>query len=90
MGSRKNAVKPKGKKNSQEKKNTFAFTRKNYLTLLAGLVVIVLGFITLRMGSITLAPLLLVVGYCVIIPIGILLRPKKTKEEEQQQPSVDR
>ncbi len=89
MGSRKNAAKPIRKNAPRPKANTFAFTRKNYLTLLAGLVVIILGFITLRMGSITLAPLLLVLGYCVIIPIGILLRPK-TPKQEQRQPSADR
>jgi hypothetical protein len=89
MGSPKNTTKPKRKKATRQKTDTFAFTRKNYLTLLAGLVVISLGFITLRMGSITLAPLLLVLGYCVIIPIGILLRPKTTKQE-QRPPSADR
>ncbi|MFO7638197.1 MAG: hypothetical protein R6X14_02675 [bacterium] len=47
---------------------------KNYLTMAAGLVAITIGFITLAGGSITLAPLLLVLGYCVIIPVGLLLR----------------
>jgi len=89
MGSRKNAAKPVRKNATRPKANTFAFTRKNYLTFLAGLVVIILGFIALRMGSITLAPLLLVTGYCVIIPIGILLRPK-AKKQEQRQSSADR
>jgi len=89
MGSQKNKVKPGTKRGPRQKKSSFVFTRKNYLTLLAGLVVIIAGFITLRMGSITLAPLLLVLGYCVIIPIGILLRPK-TSTQEGRQPSADR
>jgi uncharacterized membrane protein HdeD (DUF308 family) len=89
MGSQKNTLKNRRKRTARPKTGTFAFTRKNYLTLLAGLVVIIMGYITLRMGSITLAPLLLVLGYCVIIPIGILLRPKRAKQE-QRQSSADR
>jgi uncharacterized membrane protein HdeD (DUF308 family) len=89
MGARKNTARQRGKKTPRARTKTFAFTRKNYLTFLAGLVVIIAGFIALRMGSITLAPLLLVLGYCVIIPIGILLRPK-TSPREGHQPSADR
>ena len=84
MGARKDTTKGNRKKADRPKTKTFAFTRKNYLTLLAGLAVIIVGFITLRMGSITLAPLLLVVGYCVIIPIGILLRPKTSAQKERR------
>ena len=53
------------------------FTKRNWQWLIAGGVVIIAGFISLSMGSITLAPLLLVVGYCVLIPIGILIGPPK-------------
>ena len=54
------------------------FGRRNWQWLGAGVVVIVAGFIALSMGSITLAPLLLVLGYCVLIPVGILVGPKKS------------
>ncbi len=37
----------------------------------AGLAAVVLGYLTLRMGSMTLAPLLLVVGYCLLIPSAL-------------------
>jgi len=37
-------------------------------------VALVLGFVTLWTGSETLAPVLLVVGYCVLVPIAILKR----------------
>lgn len=57
-----------------ERKFRLQFSAKNYALLALGLVVIVLGFITLSRGSMTLAPILLVLGYCVIIPVGILLR----------------
>ncbi len=48
--------------------------RKNYFLLLAGVATIAAGFITLSRGSITLAPFLLVVGYCVLIPLALLLK----------------
>jgi len=53
---------------------------RNWQWLGAGVVVIIAGFIALSMGSITLAPLLLVLGYCVLIPVGILLGPKRSSE----------
>ena len=56
------------------------FTKRNWQWLIAGAVVIVIGFIALAMGSITLAPILLVLGYCVLLPIGILIGPPKTAQ----------
>ena len=55
----------------------------NYKILILGVVVIVLGYIALGTDpwdgfiALTIAPILLLMGYCVIIPIGILYRPKK-------------
>ena len=39
-----------------------------------GVVVLVAGFVALSKGSITLAPLLLVFGYLVLIPVSLLIR----------------
>ena len=47
---------------------------KNWVLLIIGLATILIGYVLLSSGSITLAPLLLVAGYCVIIPIGILIK----------------
>ncbi len=55
------------------------FNKKNYLILGVGLLIIVMGFIFLAMGDITISPIFLVLGYCVVIPLGILL--PKDKEE---------
>jgi hypothetical protein len=38
----------------------------------AAFVVIILGFADLARGGTTIAPLLLVLGYCVLVPIAIL------------------
>jgi len=55
----------------------------NYKILIVGVAVVILGYIALSMEpwdgfmAITLAPMLLVLGYCVVIPIGIIYRKKK-------------
>ncbi len=48
--------------------------KKNYILLGIGVATIAAGFIFLARGSITLAPFLLVVGYCVLVPLALLLR----------------
>lgn len=68
----KSGARPKGA--AQQKSEGLPFTKKNYLIFLVGLLVIVIGYVALGQGSITLAPILLVLGYCVIIPVAILYR----------------
>ena len=70
----------KAKKLKAKEKDTLGFTKKNYYLFALGLLIIVVGFITLRMGSITLAPILLVLGYCVIIPLSIIVDWRKKRE----------
>jgi NAD/NADP transhydrogenase beta subunit len=61
-------------------------SRQNYLILAAGIVVIVAGYLAMLEGSVegflplVLSPILLVAGYCVIIPIGIMYRKAAPKE----------
>ena len=50
---------------------------RNLIVIAAGLVLIALGFWSLSAGSITLAPILLVAGYCVVIPVGLMLGMKR-------------
>jgi uncharacterized membrane protein len=71
----------KDKKKKKEKKEKarevlvdIQFTKKNSIFFGIGLVLIILGFILLAAGSIVLAPILLVVGYIVFFPLGILLK----------------
>jgi len=51
---------------------TLSFSRANAAWLGAGVVTIAIGFILLAQGSETIAPVLLVLGYCVLLPIGII------------------
>lgn len=52
------------------------FGTRNYILFGLGLLVIIVGYISLSAGSITLAPILLVLGYCVLIPISIIIKGK--------------
>lgn len=49
------------------------FSPRNLAFLAAGLVSIIAGFALLAGGSTVAAPLLLVLGYAVLVPIGIIL-----------------
>lgn len=49
------------------------FSRINGLLAAAGLLAIVLGYVLLSRGSVTAAPLLLVAGYVVLLPLAIIL-----------------
>ena len=61
--------------------------RLNYLILIAGVAVVFLGMVVMSMGdavsplSVTVAPVILFLGYCVIIPLGIIFRKKKEPQE---------
>ena len=62
------------------------FTKLNYEILSVGILCIILGYVALSQepwnGTMPLvvAPILLLLGYCVVIPIGILFQ-KNTKTE---------
>ena len=51
-----------------------AFDRTNYTFMAVGIGLAVLGFFLLHTGDISVAPFLLVIGYCGFIPAGILWR----------------
>lgn len=50
------------------------FGRKNYVIFAMAAVVILAGYVALSRGSITLAPILLLSGYLVLVPWGILAK----------------
>lgn len=55
------------------------FTLINYMLFGIGLLDIIIGWFLLRGGHITIAPIMLIAGYCVIIPLAIMLRKKKAE-----------
>jgi hypothetical protein len=51
-----------------------AFGKTNYIIFAVAAAVILAGYVALSRGSITLAPILLLTGYLVLIPWGILAK----------------
>jgi hypothetical protein len=49
------------------------FGRRSLTLFASGVASIAVGYVLLAAGSITLAPILLVAGYCVFFPMGILM-----------------
>jgi hypothetical protein len=84
------AKQKKGDKRKQVQKKkrpegSLLLGRRNVYMLMSGIAVILLGYFLLGRGSISAAPLLLVLGYCVIIPLSIILwirQPGKKTDSE--------
>ena len=64
------------------------FGRKNYIWFGISLLTMIIGYVLLSQGSTTLAPLFLVIAYCVLVPIAILIkdRPKSESSETSGEP----
>jgi hypothetical protein len=62
--------------------------KENFFIIGAGVVVIIAGYVAMLEGSVegflslVLSPILLVLGYCVIIPIGILYKRRDIRENQ--------
>ncbi len=63
------------------------FTKINYLGILIGVLALVIGFFALSRPPVTgfmtmtFAPILLTIAYCVIFPLAIMLRGSKKESE---------
>jgi hypothetical protein len=65
---------------------TIELHRKNWILLGGGIICILLGFIALSMRDITLAPILLLAGYLVLVPWGLLTHRKAVPPSVQEDP----
>ncbi len=74
----------KAKQQSSNGESEWSFGMKNYVLFGIALVVIILGYVSLSQGSITLAPILLILGYCVLIPIAIMLKAPVTSSPDEE------
>ena len=63
----------------------WTFSKKNYVLGGIGLATIIFGYVIMTSGtvnsfrSLTLAPIMLFIGYLIIIPIALIYRDKKKK-----------
>ncbi len=68
------------------------FDAKNYRILAIGIVVIVVGYLVMYFSptmsdmALTVSPILLLLGYCVIVPIGILAGVRKKRMDVSAMP----
>jgi hypothetical protein len=76
MGSRPGITKTRGARKAPVADLGFSWGTMNTLLLSAGVLSLVLGYVALSKGSTTLAPVLLVLGYCGLIPAALLVRPR--------------
>jgi len=69
----------KNKKNppTVDVRETVPFGKLNYILFAAGLLLITAGWFFLRAGHISLSPIMLILGYCVVIPVAIIVKPGK-------------
>lgn len=67
----------------------WTYTKTNYQIFGVGLLVIISGYIIMAMGEVysfqalTIAPILLFIGYLVILPISLVYREKKQLKKDQ-------
>lgn len=80
------AVKAK-KSDTVDNEGKWPYGKNNYIVFAIALLVIIIGFITLGQGSITLAPILLVLGYCVLLPIALMIKGKPEEEAKAAKPT---
>lgn len=81
-------------KEVKREKSRLPFTIHNYVIFAIGIVVLLFGYIFLSIGpidsfwSLTLAPIILFIGYVVIIPLSFLYQHKSRRDvtKDQHQP----
>ena len=65
--------------------NSWSFGKINYQLFGIGLLTILLGYILMATGetesvqSIKISPIILMIGYCILIPAAILVKPRRKK-----------
>lgn len=82
-------MKKKTKKRSAFIEN-LTLTRKNFVIFGIGILAIIIGYIVMATGetysiqSLVIAPILLLIGYFIIVPISILYKKKGADQTSQQ------
>ena len=80
-------TKIKGKKQqsskpAKKKEFYFPLEKENFMIIGLGILLLIIGYVLMSQNSVdgfmptVAAPLLLVAGYCVVIPYGIMKKPK--------------
>ena len=71
------------KDNSVDLFQGWSFNKENYVFFIAGIISVILGYVVMAAGetnsfqSLSLAPVLLFVGYIILIPISLIYKKDK-------------
>ena len=63
--------------------DSWSFSKKNYLLFILGIILIIAGYIIMALGetysfqSLSLSPIILTIGYLVLIPSALLYKDKE-------------
>ena len=83
-------IKRKESKRKSLRDEHLPLTRQNFTIIGIGIIVIIAGYLAMLEGSVegfmplVVAPILLVIGYCIIIPLGILYKKSYIKPEASE------
>ena len=75
-------------KKQSGKKSSLPFTAENYYLFFGALAVIIIGYICMASGevngavSLTVSPILVCIGYLILIPLSLFYRKKTTNPED--------
>ena len=76
-----------GKSKGPKREFSFPLEKENFMIIGLGIALLIVGYILMSQNSVdgfmptVVAPILLVAGYCVVIPYGILKKPKSEMAE---------
>ncbi len=59
----------------KDKKEEFRYSRKNWILIFSGLGIGIISLVLMGLGDITWSVILFVLGFLILIPIGLILRP---------------
>lgn len=74
-------------KQKQKREFSFPLEKENFMILGLGVALLIVGYILMSQNSVdgflptVVSPILLVLGYCVVIPYGIMKKPKSEMAE---------
>ena len=67
---------------------SWSFNKTNYFLLFSGIVFIILGYLIMAYGevnsfqSLTLAPIILFIGYIILIPVALIYKGRIIKKDK--------
>jgi len=62
---------------AKNKKNRLGVFNVNIFIMLVAVLLITIGYFIMSSGDNTMSPILLVIAYVIVIPISLLIKPKK-------------